>query len=112
MSKNIIARIAQWLANELIVKGLANNPSFQRFAQRTHARTQEIANKAVKTSQELAQNESLHALRNEAQSKANEVKNTAVGLAELLKDNLKKALEDGPKSKNSNSHHFRGPPKT
>uniref|UniRef100_A0A7S0ZDT4 Uncharacterized protein n=1 Tax=Timspurckia oligopyrenoides TaxID=708627 RepID=A0A7S0ZDT4_9RHOD len=99
MSKNIIARVAQWLANELIVKGLANNPSFQRFAVRTHEQTQKLAEKAAKSSKELAESESVRALKDEAEARARSASKTAIGLGELLMENVKKALYHDPKSK-------------
>lgn len=43
---NFFGRIFQWLANEVIVKGLANNPSFQRFAVRTSQQAKELRKSA------------------------------------------------------------------
>ncbi|KAK4531749.1 hypothetical protein CCYA_CCYA09G2606 [Cyanidiococcus yangmingshanensis] len=46
MRGDIIARIAQWLANEVVVKGLANSALFQRFALRTHATFRQLADRS------------------------------------------------------------------
>jgi hypothetical protein len=46
MRGDIIARIAQWLANEVVVKGLANSTLFQRFALRTHATFRQLAERS------------------------------------------------------------------
>jgi|YelNatPaOPRAMG01_1025707.scaffolds.fasta_scaffold165642_1 hypothetical protein len=46
MRGDIIARIAHWLANEVVVKGLANSALFQRFALRTHTTFRELAERS------------------------------------------------------------------
>ncbi|XP_022887449.1 uncharacterized protein LOC111403249 isoform X2 [Olea europaea var. sylvestris] len=43
---NFLIRVLSYLANELIVNGLANSPKFQRFAVRTSKRIEDISNMA------------------------------------------------------------------
>ena len=45
MSNPFIQRVANWLAQEVVVKGLAENKTFQRFALRTDAHVQEFTKK-------------------------------------------------------------------
>ncbi|KAH0752534.1 hypothetical protein KY290_005572 [Solanum tuberosum] len=46
---NFLQRVISYVANELIVNGLANNQSFQRFAVRTSKRIDDISKMAVQT---------------------------------------------------------------
>mmetsp|Transcript_20697 Transcript_20697/g.35662 ORF Transcript_20697/g.35662 Transcript_20697/m.35662 type:complete len:106 (+) Transcript_20697:168-485(+) len=92
MSRNLIARIAQWLANELIVKGLAKNPTFQRFAHRTHAETTRMAEKAAQSTKNLVESESAKKLKEDAAQHALTVMETAKGLAEIFGQRIKNAL--------------------
>eukprot|EP00170_Pyropia_yezoensis_P007967 contig_33014_g7993 len=55
---NLIGRIAQWLANEIIVKGLGSNPAFQRFALRSAESAQALARQATDAAAEAAANPS------------------------------------------------------
>ena len=41
MSNQFISKIATWLADKLIVDGLAKTAGFQRFAQKTHSGVQQ-----------------------------------------------------------------------
>ncbi|KAL1543569.1 hypothetical protein AAHA92_20528 [Salvia divinorum] len=52
---NFIHRVLSYVANELIVNGLANNPSFQRFAVRTSRKMNEISEIAAQKKKELAE---------------------------------------------------------
>ncbi|KAE9622239.1 hypothetical protein Lalb_Chr01g0023151 [Lupinus albus] len=52
---NFVHRVLSYVVNELVVNGLANNPSFQRFAVRTSKRIEDISVKAVRTKQEIAE---------------------------------------------------------
>lgn len=45
MSNPFIQRVANWLAQEVVVKGLAENKTFQRFALRTDAHVKELTKK-------------------------------------------------------------------
>jgi predicted KAP-like P-loop ATPase len=42
MSSQFIKRVADYIANEVLVKGLANSKTFQRFAVRTNKNLQDI----------------------------------------------------------------------
>ncbi|KAG0462562.1 hypothetical protein HPP92_021038 [Vanilla planifolia] len=52
---NFLGRIISYVVNELVVEGLANNPSFQRFAVRTSKTLQDLSTKAEQTKQELTE---------------------------------------------------------
>ena len=58
MSQQFIARVVNYVANEIIVKGLANSRTFQKFAVRTNQQYQELnkqgAEKIAKTVEEIA----------------------------------------------------------
>ncbi|KAG6505020.1 hypothetical protein ZIOFF_037368 [Zingiber officinale] len=44
---NFLGRIISYVVNELVVEGLANNPSFQRFAVRTSKAIEEASTKVL-----------------------------------------------------------------
>ncbi|KAG5582308.1 hypothetical protein H5410_052935 [Solanum commersonii] len=46
---NFLQRVISYVANELIVNGLANYQNFQRFAVRTSTRIDDISKMAVQT---------------------------------------------------------------
>lgn len=48
-------RVANYLANELIVKGLANNKSFQRFALRTSENMKKIQTDGLKNGDKVVE---------------------------------------------------------
>ncbi|KAF5191667.1 hypothetical protein FRX31_018744 [Thalictrum thalictroides] len=50
---NLISRAISYAVNEVIVQGLANNHSFQRFAVRTSKKLEDVAQMAAKTRQGL-----------------------------------------------------------
>ncbi|PKU72210.1 hypothetical protein MA16_Dca006803 [Dendrobium catenatum] len=52
---NFLGRIIGYVVNELVVEGLANNPTFQRFAVRTSKTLQDLSIKAEQTKQEVAE---------------------------------------------------------
>ncbi|KAI0565200.1 hypothetical protein FGB62_21g418 [Gracilaria domingensis] len=52
----LFARVAQWLANEIIVKGLANNPAFQRFAVRSSQQAKELSKSAAEAAKNISEN--------------------------------------------------------
>jgi len=45
MSNPFVQRVANWLAQEVVVKGLAENKAFQRFALRTDSKLKEFTEK-------------------------------------------------------------------
>jgi hypothetical protein len=59
MSSQFIQRVANYVANEVIVKGLANSKTFQRFAVRTNKQYNEVTKQSVdqisKTFEDIAQ---------------------------------------------------------
>ncbi|GAA0144464.1 hypothetical protein LIER_04901 [Lithospermum erythrorhizon] len=52
---NFIHRVLTYVANELIVNGLANSPAFQRFAVRSSKRMEDLANIAAQKKKEIAE---------------------------------------------------------
>ncbi|KMZ72645.1 hypothetical protein ZOSMA_160G00190 [Zostera marina] len=52
---NFLARAISYVVNEIVVEGLANNHSFQRFAVRTSKALEEVSTKVVQAKQEIAQ---------------------------------------------------------
>ncbi|CDP06463.1 unnamed protein product [Coffea canephora] len=46
---NFIHRVMSYVANELIVNGLANSPAFQRFAVRTSKRIENVSVKGMRS---------------------------------------------------------------
>ena len=49
-----VQRLANWLANEVIVKGLAESRTFQRMALKTHVTVEEAKAKGTQQMEELA----------------------------------------------------------
>ena len=62
MSQQFIARVVNYVANEIIVKGLANSRTFQKFAVRTNQQYEELnrhgTEKIAKTLEEMAKSQS------------------------------------------------------
>ncbi|PIN18069.1 hypothetical protein CDL12_09264 [Handroanthus impetiginosus] len=52
---NFIHRVLSYVANELIVNGLANSPKFQRFAVRTSKKIDEFTDIASQKRKEIAE---------------------------------------------------------
>ncbi|KAI3881087.1 hypothetical protein MKW92_043675 [Papaver armeniacum] len=52
---NFIGRVMSYVVNELVVNGLANSVTFQRFAVRTSKRIETVQNLAAKKKHELAE---------------------------------------------------------
>nr|XP_009794599.1 PREDICTED: uncharacterized protein LOC104241356 [Nicotiana sylvestris] len=50
---NFLHRVISYVANELIVNGLANSPAFQRFAVRSSRRMEDLSKMAQQKRQEL-----------------------------------------------------------
>ena len=48
-----VQRIANYVANELVIKGLANSKTFQRFAVRTNQQYSEFTEKGTKQMEEV-----------------------------------------------------------
>lgn len=56
-------RVAQYLANEVIVKGLANNPAFQRFAVRSSQQAKELSKSAAEAAKNMSESETFVQLK-------------------------------------------------
>ncbi|XP_059668009.1 uncharacterized protein LOC132313315 [Cornus florida] len=52
---NFMHRVISYVVNEFVVSGLANSPTFQRFAVRSSKRMEDLSNIAAKKKQELAE---------------------------------------------------------
>lgn len=52
---NFLGRIISYVVNELVVEGLANNPSFQRFAVRTSKAIEEVSTKASRAKDQFVE---------------------------------------------------------
>lgn len=63
----LFGRIAQWLANEIIVKGLSNSPAFQRFAVRSSEQARELSKSAAEAAKNLSELKSVQQLRKVSQ---------------------------------------------
>ncbi|KAJ4810480.1 UvrABC system C protein [Rhynchospora pubera] len=50
---NFLGRVMSYIVNEIVVEGLANNLSFQRFAVKTNKTIQELSNKAAQAKEEI-----------------------------------------------------------
>jgi hypothetical protein len=56
---HLIARVFQWLANEVIVKSLANSPAFQQFAVRTAAQARAASRQAADVARAMSKSSSV-----------------------------------------------------
>lgn len=83
---NLIGRIAQWLANEIIVKGLGSNPAFQRFALRSAESAQALARQATDAAAEAAANPNVRALREEGTAAVRAAAERAAALRRAVGD--------------------------
>ncbi|MED6195084.1 hypothetical protein PIB30_034628 [Stylosanthes scabra] len=52
---NFMHRVLSYVVNEVVVNGLANSPTFQRFAVRTSKQIENISKQAFQKRQELAE---------------------------------------------------------
>jgi exonuclease VII large subunit len=81
---SFFARVFQWLANEVIVKSLANSPAFQQFAVRTSAQAREATRQAAEAARALAESAPVVQLRNEGEA----ARERALGLANALREEV------------------------
>lgn len=58
-----MTRVIQWLANEVIVKGLSNNPAFQRFAVRSSQQAKDLGKSASAALKNIAESENVSQMR-------------------------------------------------
>ena len=73
MSNQFISKIATWIADKLIVDGLAKSQGFQKFAQRTHTNVQS-AKKSVKEVPNAGVFQQMRAARAEVSKEINAAK--------------------------------------
>ncbi|CDF32607.1 unnamed protein product [Chondrus crispus] len=90
----LFGRIAQWLANEVIVKGLANNPTFQRFAVRSSQKASDLSKNATEAAKTISESESLAQFRRESQQLKQQANDFASALREEIQDAVRKAGND------------------
>ena len=60
-----VQRVVNWLANEIIVKQLSQNKSFQNFALRTHLHVEKTKEQATKVFEEAADKVQKEAMKNQ-----------------------------------------------
>lgn len=95
-------RVFQWLANEVIVKGLANNAAFQRFAVRSSQHIQEAGRAAAEVARSFSENQSISQIRQET----NALRKRASDFASALREELQQGI-----SQQSANRIDRKPPK-
>jgi hypothetical protein len=86
----LFARVFQWLANEVIVKGLANNRAFQQFAVRSSQQAREASKAAADAAKALAGSPNVAQIRSET----DEMRKRAYGFASALREELSRAAAD------------------
>jgi hypothetical protein len=91
---NLIARVFQWLANEVIVKSLANNPSFQQFAVRTAAQARAASRQAADVARAMSESSSVAQLRSEGEAARDRARGFAAALREELEQAARRARDD------------------
>eukprot|EP00177_Eucheuma_denticulatum_P005407 GFKZ01009832.1.p1 GENE.GFKZ01009832.1~~GFKZ01009832.1.p1 ORF type:complete len:103 (-),score=14.64 GFKZ01009832.1:438-746(-) len=91
---SLFSRIAQWLANEVIVKGLSNNPSFQRFAVRSSQQAKELSKSATEAAKNFSQAESIQQLRKDSEDLRKRAHGLASALREEIQESVRRAAED------------------
>lgn len=86
----LFARVFQWLANEVIVKGLSNNRAFQQFAVRTSQQAKEASKAATDAAKALSESESVAQMRGET----DELRKRAYGMASALREEINRAASE------------------
>ncbi|CAN8077073.1 unnamed protein product [Agarophyton chilense] len=87
----LFSRIAQWLASEVIVKGLANNPAFQRFAVRSSQQAKELSKSAAEAAKNLSESESFVQMKKESEALRNQARDFASALREEIEESVRRA---------------------
>ena len=87
MSNPFVQRVANWLAQEVVVKGLAENKAFQRFALRTDHKLKEFTEKVdvtkvTEAAENLAKEASKAAQKEKELAKEKEVLKERIAAAE------------------------------
>jgi hypothetical protein len=89
----LFARVFQWLANEVIVKSLANNHAFQRFAVRSSQQARDASRQVAEVARSLTESETLSQFRSEAGAARRRAEGFAAALREELEDAARRAAE-------------------
>lgn len=95
MKANVIARVAQWLANEVIVKGLANSTIFQNFAVRSHGAVRQYAERSATALRDLQSHEAVETARARGTGAAGWVRDFGQGLTDAVKGAAKSGSGGG-----------------
>lgn len=93
----LFARIFQWLANEVIVKGLSNNRAFQRFAVRSSQQAAEASKAASEAAKALSENQNVAQLKNESAA----MREKAFGFAAALREEISRTAADAAEQINT-----------
>ncbi|GJQ08782.1 hypothetical protein GpartN1_g573.t1 [Galdieria partita] len=94
----LVARVAHWFANEVIVKNLANSEAFQRFAVRSSQSIEQLVRKGEQKLIQTKGKESLAGLKNSdmlIQKLAEKFANIRVksqSFSEALKEEVKRTV--------------------
>jgi hypothetical protein len=91
---NLFARVFQWLANEVIVKSLANNHAFQRFAVRSSQHARDATRQASDVARALTESETLAQLRSEGEAARQRAQGFATALREELEEAARQVKEE------------------
>jgi uncharacterized membrane protein YccC len=102
----LLARVFQWLANEVIVKGLANNRAFQQFAVRSSESAREAARTAAEAAKALSEHQSVAQMRGET----DELRKRAYGFAAALREEVSRAAADAAEQLKGSGGGKRPPP--
>eukprot|EP00619_Florenciella_sp_RCC1007_P000141 CAMPEP_0205921814 /NCGR_PEP_ID=MMETSP1325-20131115/13479_1 /ASSEMBLY_ACC=CAM_ASM_000708 /TAXON_ID=236786 /ORGANISM="Florenciella sp., Strain RCC1007" /LENGTH=96 /DNA_ID=CAMNT_0053289725 /DNA_START=99 /DNA_END=389 /DNA_ORIENTATION=+ len=87
-----IQRVATWLANEVVVKGLANNRAFQQFAVRTQSKIDNLKSEGVsKATEGIKNSEGVKNAQNIIQQSLADANKFGSMLADEVKKDLAKA---------------------
>jgi len=86
MSNPFVTRVANWLAQEVVVKGLSESKAFQRFALRTDHKLGEMKKRAAQTVDV-----------NEATGAASGVAQAATGFARSIRATVEREMTATPK---------------
>lgn len=93
----LFARIFQWLANEVIVKGLSNNRAFQQFAVRSSQQAAEASKAASEAAKALSESQNVAQLKNETAA----MRERAVGLAAALREEIGRSAAEAAEQINT-----------
>lgn len=93
----LFARVFQWLANEVIVKGLSNNRAFQQFAVRSSQQAAEASKAASEAAKALSESQNVSQIKSETAA----MREKAVGIAAALREEFGRAASEAADQINS-----------